>query len=684
MAYQQPMVMVYQEYDSTSTSSSDAWLPACIVGPCYHIIDPAEDEILALFGTYTKDGITDGMFPNNAPGALIDRSSVTFRFKNAMVELAERVYAKGTNSSTVWASGESMTEEDGDWGFDTGDGTGDVETDPDVIPTGTGTPLVNTDGVKGNNYTVATPSDIANVVVGDYVAFPDDDTEYRVIGVNLTEGTLILNKACPSNRPISLLRKIEEFTLVGDEVATLDLTSERFSIFGVSYLLDETEYPVRSAELYVGYKALRQDLSGLNTFYTVDEVEGQLGKITPENPLAFGVSIAIANGSQGVMAIGVDSDDLAGYTAAKDRIEQEDPIYGIVPLTFDTGVLTMFKNHCEEYSDPKFSRWRMAFGCTKLVTEKTICEGYGMVSYDGDGDLVIFNTNDSNIAFRSSQVDAGDTLTLVQSNGFEYDFTIASIPSEDILTITQSNPFDATVFVPGSTTYKFRITHKMSRKEQAEWIRDASKAYGYRRFVNIFPDVCVVDDQEVPGYYLGCAVASGVASLPSHYGMTKLSVSGISAVKGSSDHFNNDELNIIADGGTFIFVQQNPSAAPYIRHQLTTDTSAIEYGELSFVKNFDYISYVCRDVMDEFLGKWNITPHLLGAIKTALNATLENIKLSSEPKIGSRLLSYNIISVEQLADIRDRVEAYVEVSMPYPLNTIGLHLKSVFLQVTSS
>ena len=76
-SYVRPMVMVYQDYDSTSVSTAAAQLPACIVGPCYHILDPVEDAALALFGTYTRDGIANGMFPNNARAAVANLFSPT-------------------------------------------------------------------------------------------------------------------------------------------------------------------------------------------------------------------------------------------------------------------------------------------------------------------------------------------------------------------------------------------------------------------------------------------------------------------------------------------------------------------------------------------------------------------------------------------------------------------------------
>lgn len=637
--YLRPMVAVYQEYDSTGISTPSAQLPACIVGPCVHIVDAKEDEALALYGEYKRGGIESGMFPNNKPGALIEAASVMFRFKNALVDIAEECRVASAN---------------------------------------------------GNAIVMAEPENSLPVIsIGDYVYFPDGSI-LRVIGLNADSGTVVLNRTCPAlgtgDALVTFRRKLEEIMISGNVPGkvSLDLTSERFSLNAITTIIAGAEYPIYSAELYVGYKALRQDLSDIQTIYSVDELEGKLGKISPENPLAFGVSIALANTSVGIQCIGVDSDDLAGYTAAKDRLEQQDPVYAIVLLTFDVGVLTMFKNHCQEYSKPEVSRWRMALGCTPLVKTRTLVENaQGSISADGDGDLVVLKADDPSVEFLSSSVDSGDKLVIKDASGKEHEYTIASVVAEDILSVTQAAPFDSKLFKNG-VGYTFSIIHSMSREEQARWIRDASKAYGYCRFVNVYPDVCIVDKQELPGYYLCCAVAAGISSLPSHYGLTRLSVSGISGVRGSGDYFNNDQLDIIADGGTFIFVQTSPTAAPYVRHQLTTDRSVIEMQELSFVKNFDYISYICRDVMDGFLGKYNINQSTMGSMRTAISGALETIKLDSQPKIGSRLLAYKVVSIKQLADVRDRVELYAEISMPYPLNTIGLHLKSVFLQVTSA
>jgi hypothetical protein len=81
-------------------------------------------------------------------------------------------------------------------------------------------------------------------------------------------------------------------------------------------------------------------------------------------------------------------------------------------------------------------------------------------------------------------------------------------------------------------------------------------------------------------------------------------------------------------------------------------------------------------VLDAFLGKYNITPATLALLKTAIRSVLESLKLYKLPKIGSPVLDYEIVKAEQLDDIRDRVEMYVNVQFPYVLNTIGLHLIS--------
>lgn len=639
MPYQKPMVQVYQEYAATSGTSVTASLPACIIGPCYHIIDADSDETLAHAGTYTSAGIENAVFPNNQPGALIDEESVKFRLANASVNLMDA-------------------------------------------------PVSITGFFSGNSLLFFGQADFIDTLkVGDYASFDVESTyTYRVTDVDPVAKAVLLNRSIPADATtIMFSRRIENVYMDAKSAGvTVDANSELYSLAGLKADIDGVERSINDATLYIGYKALRQDLSSVTTIQTVDEIEGKLGKVVPENPLAYGVMVCLSNTTTSVMCIGVDSDDLPGYTAAKDKLETVDPLYSMVPLTTSTEVLTMFKNSAEQMADPEIDMWRIAIGSSVLQTEQTKAEGFGKCSKDSNEMNLLFTATrglvsaatgaEQPVEFMSSSVDAGDTLNITY-NDKQYTYTVSTVAAEDILTITPSSPFTDELVADG-VEVSFTITHTLDKSEQASAIAAVSQSYNSSRFVHVWPDICVIDDRELPGYYLACAVAGGIAGLPSHYGFTNLSMSGIGGVKHSNDYFSQDQLNTIAGGGTFIFVQETAESAPYVRHQLTTDMSTVEFQELSFVKNYDYVSYICRDVLRPYIGTWNVTSAALSAISTSLSAALESLKLDVQAQIGSPIVDYAIQSIGYLEDNRTRVEAYVDVTFPYPLNTIGLHLVS--------
>ena len=661
MAYQKPMVQVYQEYAATSGSSSTASLPACIIGPCYHIIDADDDEALAYAGEYTVDGVFDKTFPNNISGALIDEDSIVFRLANAYVDIIPEI--------SIVSGGVAFS---------------------------------------GNMITGLT--DAKRLAVGDYVYFTplaeNNVYTYRVMDVDNDANTILINRNIPAGVTKMTIRRLFQdihykkgasgfgevtHTATGKEVigggynGTIDANSEKYGLFLLTTEIDGVACPIASASLYVGYTAMRQDLCKLTTINTVDEIEGKLGKVIPENPLAYGVMITLSNTTTSVFAMGVDSDDLVGYTSAKDKLETIDPLYSMVPLTTSTEVLTMFKNSAEQMSDPEIDMWRIAIGSSTLQSEETITSGYGKCSTDSNGKNLLFTVTrgitspatgiEDPVELKTSGVAAGDVLILTDANGDSFKYNIALVASEDILTVEPVNPFMESL-VQGNPELSFTIMRTLDKTAQAKNIAAVSTSYNSSRFIHVWPDVCVIDDRELPGYYLCCAIAGGISSLPSQYGFTNLSMSGIGGIKHSNSYFSQEQLNIIAGGGTFIFVQNSDESAPYVRHQLTTDISTTEFSELSFVKNYDYVSYVCRDVLQPFIGTWNVNSAALAAISTALSAALETLKLASQAKIGAPVINYDIESVSQLESNRTRVEAYVNITFPYPLNVIGLHLVS--------
>ena len=727
MAYIEPLVMVYQEYASLSTTTQTAQLPACIVGPCYQVVDTTDKEALVP-GGYNGD-LEDAAIPNVAPGALIDAESMVFRFKNPVVKLtATPITPASTELNEIQCSeetfpqfitvGDTVTfsgdENEGEWKVYSVDKDAySFLLNKEIPAAGTETSTTELTVLMVGEMNADQQAVYDNLEVSS--SFAHDDAWWEVLDIDREAGKIVVARseqevpvdavALPgtlrteevtNESPVALtfdvFRKIEDVELkAGDEGAELivpDVENYTFDASRVEVSIDGQMYPITSAELYVGYRALRQDVNDVNAAYTVDEIKAYLGKIDPRNPLAYGVNIALANSSDtGVYFVGVLSDDLAGYTDAKDKLESFSPLYAIVPLTQNVGILNVFKLHAEAMSEAEAGQWRIAIGNTKMPDSIVLAESNtdpevgdlhkGTISEDGSGDLCWLK--DKKGGFLAAGCGAGDTI-IVTKGGTEYEFTVESVPTDDIITVVQTDDFGDRTNSPfvADDVVEYRVVHSFAKDKegQAQAIAAASKAFGSRRFVHVWPDICVIDGEAQPGYYLCCAVAGAISSLQPHYGLTRLSIAGIEAVKNSGDRFNRSQLNTIAGGGTFIFYQETPNSVPYIRHQLTTDYGTIEFQEVSFVKNFDYVCYVLKDVLQQYIGRWNITPSTLAAISDSIKATLAGIAAESYPKIGSPILSYDNVYAVQSDLSRDRVEAFCDVTFPYPLNTLAVHVIS--------
>jgi hypothetical protein len=129
---------------------------------------------------------------------------------------------------------------------------------------------------------------------------------------------------------------------------------------------------VDSAEVHIGYRALRTDIQ--NTVITIaseEDIKGSLGVISEENPLALGALLTLSNTTTEILALSVASDDLAGYVDALGTLENA-KVYSLVPLTQSIDVLTTFKQHVEQLSVPKEAGWRVAMLSTAIPTSQNI------------------------------------------------------------------------------------------------------------------------------------------------------------------------------------------------------------------------------------------------------------------------------------------------------------------------
>ena len=165
-----------------------------------------------------------------------------------------------------------------------------------------------------------------------------------------------------------------------------------------------------------------------------------------------------------------------------------------------------------------------------------------------------------------------------------------------------------------------------------------------------------------------------IAGLPSNQGFTYFGIGGIATLFNSNFYFTDDQLTALRNKGWYVFVQDGESSPPYTIHEVTTDISAYEFGELMHVKNFDYIANSYKVVLQEFLGRYNIMPETITSIVASLESRSKFLRARSFAKIGPPLLDAVIGLVEQTES--DMVEVYMEIDMPNVLNKIGLHLKA--------
>lgn len=240
-------------------------------------------------------------------------------------------------------------------------------------------------------------------------------------------------------------------------------------------------------------------------------------------------------------------------------------------------------------------------------------------------------------------------------------------------------------------TIRYRVQRVLNKDRQIEYLQSISQSLRSMRAVMCWPDLVDVADlvdgslprgsdgepalaASQPGTYLAAAVGGLSAGLPNHQGLSRIGVNGIRKLYHSSGYFTEAQITSLSDAGWFVFVQDTPESIPYIVHQLTTDPSTLETGEFSMVRNIDYLSKFFVNVLDPFIGVWNVNEETLGFIRQATNGGIDQQKLRKVARIGAPLIDAAITSLDVSDASPDRVELFMSVTRPKPLNVIGLHL----------
>lgn len=279
---------------------------------------------------------------------------------------------------------------------------------------------------------------------------------------------------------------------------------------------------------------------------------------------------------------------------------------------------------------------------------------------------------DRNAAYLTDGIAAGHYLSIT-SGALEGRYKIGSITSDKEL-VLESAVLGVAASVDSIT---YQIDRDFTKAEQAANVKGYGESLGSRRVVHTWPDILKApvgqNIEDLPGYYAGSVVAALVTGLPTQQGFTNLSVSGFLGLNHSSKYFSEDQLDIIADGGNFILAQDGPNQPLYVRHQLTTDRSAIKFQELSVTKNVDFIAKFLRTTFAPFIGVYNIVDTTIDTLQTTATASITFLKDKTIfPKIGGVIRSGRLALIEEDPDQLDTVNMRFAFQIPLPLNNIDI------------
>lgn len=338
MAYKKPDVEVYQQFRTPQADISPAVLQSCIIGPLYQIFT---DEQIGVYDN--NEHIY--YFPSSLkPGAKLQDDS----FKANVLQYGESYTIAKSNLITLGTEG--------------------------VI-----------DAANNGYEFVDHTKDFMAMAITLHESAESNDGDYLRIPAGANAGYH------------KILDIIDSHTLVlASELQSA--SSEDYEIRSKGYIIEEeltgfslrlTPYLGFSGSVAVSFKALRTDQA--KPFeWTKEELALDVGEdqITPENPLAYGASLALSvlGQSSYVLAMPIASDSVEGYTNALRELEATDA-YAITCLTHNMQVAQALLGHANAMSAPSEKRERIAI-FNNGFSEVIVKAGYidlstGSLQYSG-------------------------------------------------------------------------------------------------------------------------------------------------------------------------------------------------------------------------------------------------------------------------------------------------------------
>lgn len=220
-----------------------------------------------------------------------------------------------------------------------------------------------------------------------------------------------------------------------------------------------------------------------------------------------------------------------------------------------------------------------------------------------------------------------------------------------------------------------------------------SKTWGYRGMINVWTPGAyflstdnsgITKELPLPNKYVAAGIAALRSSLLPQQGSSKMELAWISSIPESyGATWTESKLDKVAAYGTFLVVQDDDRTTPYIRHQLTTDTSnGVLYWEDNITDVTYTVDYGVKDLFKGYSGRRNITKSLLKELENRLGDYLLGLTYTGSDiesrQIGPLIVSVDLTSIKAVRDpqFMDRVVLSGDYYVATSLNVLKVSLNT--------
>jgi hypothetical protein len=422
----------------------------------------------------------------------------------------------------------------------------------------------------------------------------------------------------------------------------------------------DDDWVIPRAKASIGYRSLKTDLNVLRSIERISDIRTTIGEINTWNPLAYGTYLAMANGGVSINVMGVADPvdgtvDAVDYSSALDELEPHE-VYAIAPMENNwPGFAATLATHVNEQSEAINKHERIGIVNIEIPTE----------------------TN----GYQTADVNKLLTAQEIKARNFAYGYRRLFSTHPDIAYVQETRhistlypawiqaSFDSFTDMTFSDLNAYaKLTGNITLADGTKyWKNDNITATMVTNMMNNGVHELSVS-VPVPGFYYGACIAGQIAGEEPSQPLTNVPIAGLTKTHGSQDYFSEENLNTMAEGGTYIMTQAAPTAPIVSRHQMSTDVSSIAKRELSVTKALDYTSKFVRNGLRPYIGRYTITPSFLRLINGILVG--QGRWLVRE----GHLNDFKVVNVLQDPVSPDSILVEVQVLVKYPVNYIKIQL----------